>query len=234
MIAAKNLANSATIAASTLPIRLRRLRARREPAARACRTGSQAVGGAAGAGGGVPCSRLRAGHGGSACCGSESESSDSFMLHCAHRRSGARLTVVSRRPRHGKSRGERGVRAGRAFSRNVRSDARDGLAFDLRAGYFESRRGTEPQRARPPRCEAAPPARQGPRARPSGFLKRPGTASLFVRCRRRASATAWQHGATTRCEQQTSPGTTGFDVVGSWGWLRVEVPGGLVKHPGKQ
>jgi len=30
----------------------------------------------------------------------------------------------------------------------------------------------------------------------------------------------------------TSPGTTGFDVVGSWGWLRVEVPGGLVKHPG--
>src|SRR5436309_8730333 len=31
----------------------------------------------------------------------------------------------------------------------------------------------------------------------------------------------------------TSPGTTGFDVVGSWGWLRVEVPGGLVKHPGK-
>src|SRR5205814_5910517 len=30
----------------------------------------------------------------------------------------------------------------------------------------------------------------------------------------------------------TSPGTTGFDVVDSWGWLRVEVPGGLVKHPG--
>jgi hypothetical protein len=29
------------------------------------------------------------------------------------------------------------------------------------------------------------------------------------------------------------PGTTGFDVVGSWGWWRVEVPGGLVKHPGK-
>jgi hypothetical protein len=29
-------------------------------------------------------------------------------------------------------------------------------------------------------------------------------------------------------------GTTGFDVVGSWGWLRVEVPGGLVKHPGKK
>src|SRR5947209_19588813 len=31
---------------------------------------------------------------------------------------------------------------------------------------------------------------------------------------------------------RTSPGTTGFDVVDSWGWLRVEVPGGLVKHPG--
>src|SRR5207248_8318962 len=31
---------------------------------------------------------------------------------------------------------------------------------------------------------------------------------------------------------QKPPGTTGFDVVGSWGWLRVEVPGGLVKHPG--
>ena len=25
-------------------------------------------------------------------------------------------------------------------------------------------------------------------------------------------------------------GTTGFDVVGSWGWLRAEVPGGLVNH----
>jgi len=32
---------------------------------------------------------------------------------------------------------------------------------------------------------------------------------------------------------QTLPGTTGFDAVGSWGWLRAEVPGGLVKHPGK-
>jgi hypothetical protein len=29
------------------------------------------------------------------------------------------------------------------------------------------------------------------------------------------------------------PGTTGFDAVGSWGWWRAEVPGGLVKHPGK-
>ena len=31
--------------------------------------------------------------------------------------------------------------------------------------------------------------------------------------------------------RSTSPGTTGFDVVVSWGWLRVEVPGGLVKPP---
>src|SRR5205085_12171776 len=39
--------------------------------------------------------------------------------------------------------------------------------------------------------------------------------------------------AALECEGTTQPaGTTGFDVVGSWGWLRVEVPGGLVKHPG--
>ncbi len=31
-----------------------------------------------------------------------------------------------------------------------------------------------------------------------------------------------------------TPGTTGFDVVGSWGWSRVEVPGGLVNHPENQ
>ena len=31
-----------------------------------------------------------------------------------------------------------------------------------------------------------------------------------------------------------APGTTGFDVVGSWGWSRVEVPGGLVNHPENQ
>jgi hypothetical protein len=29
-------------------------------------------------------------------------------------------------------------------------------------------------------------------------------------------------------------GTTGFDVVESQGWLRVEVPGGLVKNPENQ
>jgi hypothetical protein len=33
---------------------------------------------------------------------------------------------------------------------------------------------------------------------------------------------------------EVPPGTTGFDVVGSRGWLRVEVPGGLVKLPGKK
>src|SRR3954468_7726412 len=32
----------------------------------------------------------------------------------------------------------------------------------------------------------------------------------------------------------TSPGTTGFDVVDSQGWSRAEVPGGLVKHPENQ
>jgi hypothetical protein len=30
-------------------------------------------------------------------------------------------------------------------------------------------------------------------------------------------------GSTMGCADIT-PGTTGFDVVGSWGWLRVEVP----------
>jgi hypothetical protein len=34
-------------------------------------------------------------------------------------------------------------------------------------------------------------------------------------------------------EQATFTGTTGFDAVGSCGWWRVEVPGGLVKTPGK-
>ncbi len=30
----------------------------------------------------------------------------------------------------------------------------------------------------------------------------------------------------------TSPGTTGFDAVGSWGWLRAEVPEASL-NPGK-
>ena len=37
--------------------------------------------------------------------------------------------------------------------------------------------------------------------------------------------------ASTMKSTTQPPGTTGFDVVGSWGWLRVEVPGGLVKPP---
>jgi hypothetical protein len=57
-----------------------------------------------------------------------------------------------------------------------------------------------------------------------GSSKWLGTASLFVPVRLSAADTL---------EQQYIPGTTGFDVVGSWVWLRVEVPGGLVKHPGK-
>jgi len=32
---------------------------------------------------------------------------------------------------------------------------------------------------------------------------------------------------------QTPTGTTGFDAVGSRGWLRVEVSAGLVKQPAK-
>src|SRR5580700_11366333 len=46
-----------------------------------------------------------------------------------------------------------------------------GLQSDGGPSYVECRRGTEPQRARPLRCEAAPPARKGPRAGPTGFLK---------------------------------------------------------------
>ena len=115
------------------------------------------------------------------------------------------------------------------FFRNERNRSKMGLATGQRRGYFESRRGTEPQRARPLRCEAAPPVKEGPRARRSRFLKRLGTASLYVR---------GQFLTTPRPRarlggRRTFPGTTGFDVVGSWGWWRVEVPGGLVKHPGK-
>ena len=42
------------------------------------------------------------------------------------------------------------------------------------------------------------------------------------------------HGSARYDLYVTTPGTTGFDVVGSWGWSRVEVPGGLVNHPEKQ
>ena len=40
-----------------------------------------------------------------------------------------------------------------------------------------------------------------------------------------AGALAWR-------AQETSPGTTGFDAVGSWGWLRAEVPEASL-NPGK-
>src|SRR5271155_4181545 len=95
----------------------------------------------------------------------------------------------------------------------------------------------EPQRARPPRCEAAPPTKKGPRTRQSGFLKRPGTASFFVLrlfgsigpsppapsprsglhptpLRPRAAGVRGYN------EPASIPGTTGFDVVGSRGWGR--------------
>jgi hypothetical protein len=44
--------------------------------------------------------------------------------------------------------------------------------------YVVFRRGTESQRARPPRCEALPPKLEGLRVRRGGFLKRPGAASF--------------------------------------------------------
>ena len=50
----------------------------------------------------------------------------------------------------------------------------------VRASYVAPRRGTESQRARPPRCEAAPPKLEGLRVGWGGFLKRRGTASFFV------------------------------------------------------
>ncbi len=46
--------------------------------------------------------------------------------------------------------------------------------------YVLPRRGTESQRARPPRCEAAPPKPERHKRAGAGFLKRPGTASFFV------------------------------------------------------
>jgi hypothetical protein len=128
------------------------------------------------------------------------------------------------------------------FSRKVRNRPSSGVAIRLGGSYFKFRRGTKPQRARPPRCEAAPPDRKGPRARPGRFLKgglgprlfssvsaRPSGASRRGRCR---CDVRRRYTASSRSVVHPK-GTTGFDVVGSCGWLRVEVPGGLVKHPGK-
>ena len=103
------------------------------------------------------------------------------------------------------------------------------------------------QRARPTRCEAAPPKPEGRKVSRGGFLeRRPGTASLCLSFRTPTRGAVW-------CgvllgvafffgpyrpppwrytgQARTSPGTTGFDAVGSWGWWRAEVPGGLVNHP---
>ncbi len=65
------------------------------------------------------------------------------------------------------------------FPEGAGSSRPAGVARRAAAGYLQSRRGTEPQRARPPRCEAAPPTKDGLRAGRSGFLKRLGTASSF-------------------------------------------------------
>jgi hypothetical protein len=50
----------------------------------------------------------------------------------------------------------------------------------VRASYVAPRRGTESQRARPPRCEALPPKLEGLRVGWGGFLKRRGTASFSL------------------------------------------------------
>ena len=50
--------------------------------------------------------------------------------------------------------------------------------------YVAARRGTEPQRARPSRCEAAPPKPERRKASCGGFLKWRGTASFCSRSRR--------------------------------------------------
>jgi hypothetical protein len=52
--------------------------------------------------------------------------------------------------------------------------------FAAGASYVAPRRGTESQRARPPRCEALPPKPERRKASRGGFLKRRGTASFFV------------------------------------------------------
>src|ERR1700681_4636703 len=50
----------------------------------------------------------------------------------------------------------------------------------------------------------------------------------------RSASLSFSNGSARYDLLQHTPGTTGFDVVGSWGWLRVEVPGGLVNHPENQ
>ncbi len=120
-----------------------------------------------------------------------------------------------------------GGAAGRFF-RKVRKVPFRGLAFPAGRGYFESRRGTEPQRARPMRCEAAPPARRRLSGLiQTGFLERLGTASFFVPCR------VLQGGPARLQAVGHPPGTTGFDVVGLVGMVASRGPGRPRKTPGK-
>ena len=64
------------------------------------------------------------------------------------------------------------------FSRKMRNAPARALEPVSVTPYVVSRRGTESQRARPPRCEAAPPKPERRKASWGGFLKRPGTASF--------------------------------------------------------
>jgi hypothetical protein len=64
------------------------------------------------------------------------------------------------------------------FLANSRKVWGRGLVFAGGGTYVAPRRGTESQRARPPRCEAAPPELKRRKARRGGFLERPGTASF--------------------------------------------------------
>src|ERR1700733_8679714 len=67
------------------------------------------------------------------------------------------------------------------------------LAIARAGSYLECRRGFEPSRARPPRCEAAPPETESPRAGSEGFLTRLRAASLLFshRIRQRVGDACW-------------------------------------------
>ena len=62
-----------------------------------------------------------------------------------------------------------------------------------------------------------------------GSSSGPGPRRFYVP----GDAPQYGRGTPDRMGAETSTGTTGFDMAGSCGWWRVEVPGGLVKHPGK-
>jgi hypothetical protein len=71
------------------------------------------------------------------------------------------------------------------------------------------------------RCEAAPPAKPSPRAGAAGPQSGPGP-RLFLRS------------CAARIESKASPGTTGFDAVGSAGMVASRGSGRPRKTPGKQ